>query len=60
METTERHDYLWSASSIAKALGVSERQAFYLLEKGHIPGRKVGVRWVVSRAKLDEFMCCPA
>ncbi|HUS56246.1 MAG TPA: helix-turn-helix domain-containing protein [Thermohalobaculum sp.] len=56
----ENHDYLWGADAIAKALGVSERQAYYLLEKGRILGQKVGARWVVSRAELDEFMRCDA
>ena len=60
METTEHHDYLWGASSIAKALGVSRRQAYYQLESGYLPARKIGVKWVVSRAELDAFMCCPA
>ena len=60
METNDRNDYLWSAGSIAKALGVSERKAFYLLEKGLIPGRKIGAGWAVSRARLNEFMCCDA
>ena len=56
----EKLDLLWGASSIAKALGVSERQAFYQLERGYLPARKIGVKWVVSRAALDEFIRCPA
>lgn len=58
--SNEKPDLLWGANAIAEHLGVSERKAFYLLEKGLIPSRKVGAQWVVSRAKLDEFMCCPA
>ena len=56
----EKLDLLWGANAIAEHLGVSVRKAFYLLEKGLIPGRKIGAGWAVSRAKLDEFMCCPA
>jgi hypothetical protein len=38
---------VWGARAIAAAAGLKDtRQAFYLLEKGLLPGRKVGRQWV--------------
>lgn len=48
-------DLVWGASKIAEVIGTSARRAFDLLEKGRIPGRKVGGRWVVDRQALDQF-----
>ena len=56
----EKLDLLWGANAIAECLGVSKRQVFYQLEMGYLPARRIGARWVVSRAALDEFMCCLA
>jgi hypothetical protein len=50
-------DLLWGAESIAREIGVNRRQCFHLLETGLIPGRKIGGRWVVTRARLREFFC---
>ena len=55
VRTNSELDLVWGASAIAAALGLSERQAFYLLEKGAIPARKVGGRWVVDRECLRNF-----
>jgi hypothetical protein len=49
-------DLLWGADAIAKAIGRTERMTFHLLEKGEIPAKKVGGRWVASRAKLLEHL----
>ena len=48
-------DLAWGASEIAEAIGTSQRRAFDLLEKGRIPARKVGGRWVADRAELRAF-----
>jgi hypothetical protein len=45
-------DLLWGAAAIGEAIGKSTRMAFYLLEHGLIPGRKVGKQWVASRERL--------
>ena len=45
-------DLLWGVREIGKAIRRSERQAYHLLEKGLLPGRKVGAIWVASRRKL--------
>ncbi len=53
-------DLVWGASAIAKLIGRSDRQAFHMLEKGELPGRKVGGRWVIERSKLVAFFMEPA
>lgn len=48
-------DLIWGATAIGQVLSLkNRRQAFYLLETGAIPARKVGGQWVASRAKLRE------
>jgi hypothetical protein len=47
-------DLLFGAEAIADELGVSIRKAFYLLERGLIPGAKCGRAWTASRRKLRE------
>ncbi|MER8872752.1 DNA-binding protein [Mesorhizobium sp. M0814] len=49
-------DLLWGADASAKAIGRSERATFHLLEKGEIPAKKVGGRWVANRDKLLEYL----
>jgi len=48
-------DLVWGAEAIAAELGVGIRRAFYLLEKGSLPAKKVQGRWVVERGKLRAF-----
>lgn len=50
--TEEKLDLVWGAAAIAEVLGVSARRAFYLLESGELPAKKVGGRWVSDRRKL--------
>ena len=52
VENTE--DILWGAEAIAAVIRVTQRRAFYLLENGALPAKKVGQRWVASRRKLLE------
>jgi hypothetical protein len=47
-----QHDLCWGAASIAEALGVSERRAFWLLENELIPASKIGRTWCASRTRL--------
>lgn len=54
-ESKESLDIIWGAKAIAKALNLTDRQAFYLLESGELPVRKVGGKWCASRSKLQEF-----
>ena len=45
-------DVIWGASNIGKFLNCNARRAFYLLEKGLIPGRKIGDLWVSTKPEL--------
>jgi hypothetical protein len=47
-------DLLFGAEAIADELGIPARKAFYLLERGLIPGTKCGPAWTASRRKLRE------
>jgi hypothetical protein len=43
---------IWSAEAIGEIAGLSERQAFYALEKGALAGTKVRNRWVSTRRRI--------
>jgi len=58
-DPTLADDLLWGAAAIAKFIGVKVRRAFYLLEKGLIPARKLGKSeekkgstWVTTKTRL--------
>ena len=53
-------ELLWGAHAIGKAIGVSRRRAFHMLERGAIPARKIGGRWVASEERLREHFDVPA
>lgn len=48
-------DLIWGAAAIAAELSIKPRKAFYLLESGQLPARKIAGRWVVERARLRAF-----
>jgi hypothetical protein len=48
-------ELLWGAAAIADELGIDRRKAFYLLEKGSLPAKKIQGRWVAERGKLRAF-----
>jgi hypothetical protein len=52
METRVGDDLLWGVRQIAEELGMKERQVYYQLEKGLLPGGKSGEIWVGSRQAL--------
>jgi len=52
----EKPHPIWGAKAIAAEIGVSERQAYWLLENGHLPGQKIGTRWVSYSDKLHAKM----
>jgi hypothetical protein len=47
---------VWGAEKISEILGVSLRKAFYLLEKGLLPARKVGGFWQSTEGELEDFL----
>lgn len=48
-------DLIWGASAIAKVIGRTDRQTFFMLEKGVLPAKKISGRWVAERSKLIAF-----
>jgi hypothetical protein len=48
----DQDEVLWGARAIGKAVNRSQRQAFELLEKRILPGRKVGKLWVSTKRQL--------
>ncbi|MET3601413.1 helix-turn-helix domain-containing protein [Martelella mangrovi] len=48
-------DLIWGASKIAKIIGRSPQQTFFMLQKGELPAKKVGNRWVARRSDLEHF-----
>jgi hypothetical protein len=48
-------DLCWGARAIADVIGRTERITFYMLESGALPARKVGGRWVASKARLLAY-----
>jgi hypothetical protein len=49
-------DLMIGTKPIAAELGLSVRQAFYLLETGKIPGFKIGAKWAARRSTLETFV----
>lgn len=54
-EQGEGMELVWGCAEIAKIIGRSARATFHMLDKGELPAKKVGGRWVVSRQKLVNF-----
>lgn len=48
-------DLVWGGEEIAKIISRTPRITFSLLEKGELPAKKVGGRWVAERSKLIAF-----
>lgn len=44
--------FLWGAKAIGDEVNRNERQAFYLLEAGLLPGTKIGKIWVSTPRRL--------
>ena len=53
--TIQEMDLVWEVDEIARLIGRSHRQTNHMLAKGELPAKKVGGRWVASRAKLIAF-----
>lgn len=47
---------VWGAEAIGKIIGRNRRVAYYLLEKGMLPARQIGSRWVSTRRKLLAYL----
>ncbi|RVI06473.1 DNA-binding protein [Sinorhizobium meliloti] len=51
----DNFDLIWGGEEIAKIIGRTPRITFHLLEKGELPAKKVGGRWVAERGQLIRF-----
>lgn len=47
---------VWGAKAIGKEIGLTERQAYHLLEKGLLPARKLGDKWVADARQLHVLI----
>lgn len=45
---------IWGARAIGQFIGVDKAKAFYLLQKGRIPARKVGGEWVAEKGSSSR------
>ncbi len=45
-----------SVAETARVLGLSVNTTYAYLADGTIPGRRVGRRWIVSRARIDAWL----
>lgn len=54
-DQTRNIELVWGGTEIAKLIGRSARATFHMLEKGELPAKKVGGRWVAERSKLIAF-----
>lgn len=55
-ESERRSRPVWGAKAIGKEIGLSERQAYHMLEKGLLPARKVGDKWVADARQLHAVI----
>ena len=60
-QTEVLHDLVWGAEDFAKELfgradTAAKRKAYHMLEKGYLPGKKVGGTWCGSRQALRRFL----
>jgi hypothetical protein len=63
MSTTEQasnranlaSDLIWGAEAIAAELGRPKRAAYHLLERGRLPAKVIGGKWVASRSGLRRW-----
>ncbi|WP_287053754.1 DNA-binding protein [Mesorhizobium sp.] len=46
---------VWGCQAIAKVIERTPRQTFNMLEKGELPAKKVGGRWVARRQALHAL-----
>jgi excisionase family DNA binding protein len=45
-----------SVAETARILGLSINTTYAYLADGTIPGRRVGRRWIIPRARLDDWL----
>jgi hypothetical protein len=48
-------DLIWGVAAIADEIGLTERQAGYLIRNGNLPAKRIGPRYFIRRSELIEF-----
>ena len=57
MDTPQSHSpIVWGAKAISSTIGLTPAATFHLLERGKLPARKVGGRWVADREALLAYL----
>ncbi|EYR81851.1 hypothetical protein [Shinella sp. DD12] len=56
MSTNEKADLLYGVASIAKHLGITERRALYLKEKGSIPTFQIDRTVCARKTSLNAWL----
>jgi hypothetical protein len=54
-EPERKRRIVWGARAIGEVIGVDAQKAYYLLQRGRIPGRKVGDEWTAEESELLDF-----
>ena len=47
---------IWGAARIATEIGLDRGAAYHLLNKGLLPARRIGRRWVSTRGQLRQAL----
>lgn len=54
-----RKGKILTASDVAEILGMTKETVYHLLEKGEIPGRKIGGQWRIAEDELWDYIRQP-
>jgi hypothetical protein len=55
-DTREDPPVVWGARAIGEIIGRTEREAYYLLEAGHLPAVRVGKKWCAIPSRLRAVL----
>ncbi|RWA62119.1 DNA-binding protein [Mesorhizobium sp.] len=55
-DNEEKPRPVWGAKAIGKEIGLTERQAYHMLEKGLLPAKKLGDKWVADARQLHAVI----
>jgi hypothetical protein len=49
-------EIVWGVAAIARIIKRTQRQTYHLLEKGHLPAKKIGSRWCAVPGRLKDHL----
>jgi hypothetical protein len=55
----DQGDLVWGGPAISKEIEQPLPQTYYMLEAKHLPAKKIGGRWVMSRAAWRKHIGIP-